>query len=161
MLARVLIANRGAIAVRILRTLKARGIRSYVIYSDADRDSLHVQLADVALPLGDGPLAETYLNIDAILALAIQHKIDAIHPGYGFLSENPAFVSACEQQSISFIGPTAEQIQAFGLKHTARTLAQRANCPLLPGSDLLTQLDDALAQAELIGYPVMLKSTAG
>ena len=161
MLARVLIANRGAIAVRILRTLKARGIRSYVIYSDADRDSLHVQLADVALPLGDGPLAETYLNIDAILALAIQHKIDAIHPGYGFLSENPAFVSACEQQSIRFIGPTAEQIQAFGLKHTARTLAEQANCPLLPGSDLLTQLDDALAQAEFIGYPVMLKSTAG
>ncbi len=163
---KVLIANRGAIATRIIRTLKKMGIQSVAIYADCDADSLHVRLADEAVCLNPGSANEnqarhTYLNVDRIIEIAHQTGAQAIHPGYGFLSENAGFVSRCEQEDLIFIGPTAEQITLFGLKHQARELALNSQVPLSPGSDLLTSLDAAVSEAERIGYPVMLKSTAG
>ncbi|MET3999729.1 urea carboxylase [Marinobacterium sp. MBR-109] len=161
MFKKVLIANRGAIATRIIRTLKHMGIGSVAVYADCDADSLHVRHADEAWCLGDGGAADTYLNMDRLLEIAAESGAEAIHPGYGFLSENAAFVARCEAAGVAFIGPTGEQMQAFGLKHRARALAQAANVPLLPGSDLLSDLDAALTEAGRIGYPVMLKTTAG
>jgi len=158
---KVLIANRGAIACRIIRTLSAMGIRSVSIYSLADADSLHVNQANEAFSLGEGGAKQTYLNIDKVIAIAKQCGAQAIHPGYGFLSENVDFVTACEKNDLAFLGPTSEQMLQFGLKHRARDIAQQANVPLLPGSGLLADLDDALVCAQEIGYPVMLKSTAG
>lgn len=158
---KVLIANRGAIAVRIIRTLRAMNIRSVAVYAEADYGSRHVDLADEAFSLGDGPVADTYLNRSKLLQIARDCGAQAIHPGYGFLSENPGFVRACEAAGLVFLGPTAEQMEAFGLKHTARELAETAKAPLCPGTGLLHDLDAALAAAERIGYPVMLKSTAG
>ncbi len=158
---KVLIANRGAIATRIIRTLKRLGIGSVAVYAECDADSLHVRLADEAYCLGEGGAADTYLNMDRLLAIAARSGAEAIHPGHGFLSENAGFVERCEAAGIAFVGPTAEQMQAFGLKHRARELAQAADVPLLPGSDLLTDLAAAKAEARRIGYPVMLKSTAG
>ncbi|MCH7291088.1 urea carboxylase [Acinetobacter sp. ANC 3926] len=161
MFKKVLIANRGAIACRVIRSLKELGIQSVAVYSEADRDSLHVSLADEAIFIGDSAAQQSYLNIEKILAAAQHTGAEAIHPGYGFLSENAAFCDLCEQQGIAFIGPTSQQMRDFGLKHTARELAIQNNVPLLPGSQLLIDLDDALLQADQIGYPVMLKSTAG
>lgn len=158
---KVLIANRGAIAVRIIRTLKAMGVESVAVYSDADVDSLHVQLADAAFNLPGTLAADTYLNQDKLLAIAAEQGVDAIHPGYGFLSENTEFANRCESVGIAFIGPTAEQIQQFGLKHRARELAEASQVPLVPGTDLLTDEAEAIQQANTIGYPIMLKSTAG
>ncbi len=157
----VLIANRGAIATRIIRTLKRLGVRSVAVYHSLDANSLHVQLADVAVDLGTGSVADTYLNAEKILAVAKAHGAQAIHPGYGFLSENTGFVTACEQQGIVFIGPTTDQMETFGLKHVARDTAAAADVPLVPGSPLLQSLEDAKAIAVDIGFPVMLKSTAG
>ena len=157
----VLIANRGAIACRIIRTLRRMGVRSVAIYSEADRDSAHVRLADTAVCIGPAPAAQSYLRGDAILDAARQTGAQAVHPGYGFLSENPDFAEACEAAGIAFLGPTPEQMRAFGLKHTARELAQQAGVPLLPGSGLLADAGHALAEARRIGFPVMLKSTAG
>jgi len=158
---KVLIANRGAIACRIIRTLSAMGIRSVSIYSLADADSLHVNQADEAFSLGEGGAKQTYLDIDKVIAIAKQSGAQAIHPGYGFLSENVDFVTACEKNNLAFLGPTSEQMLQFGLKHRARDIAQQAEVPLLPGSGLLADLDEALVCAQEIGYPVMLKSTAG
>lgn len=158
---KVLIANRGAIACRIIRTLKKLGIQSVAVYSEADRDSLHVTLADEAVFIGDSAAQQSYLNIDKILEVAKQTGAQAIHPGYGFLSENATFCDLCEQQGIVFIGPTSQQMLDFGLKHTARELAIENNVPLLPGSQLLKDEAEAIAEASRIGYPVMLKSTAG
>ena len=117
MFKRVLIANRGAIAARIIRTLKKLDIESVVIYHDKDKDSLHVRAADIAVGLGAGTVAETYLNQDKIIQIAKDKNVDAIHPGYGFLSENPKFVQKCESNGLKFIGPTPEQMNVFGLKH--------------------------------------------
>jgi urea carboxylase len=161
MFTKVLIANRGAIAVRIIRTLQKLSIRSVAVYAESDRDSLHVRLADEAFCLGDGGAAQTYLDHKKIIALAQQFGAQAIHPGYGFLSENAGFVRECEAAGIVFIGPTAEQMVTFGLKHKARELAQAAGVPLCPGTDLLTSVAEAIEAAATIGYPVMLKSTAG
>ncbi|MFZ5755578.1 MAG: urea carboxylase [Pseudomonadota bacterium] len=157
----VLIANRGAIAVRIIRTLRRLGISPVVVYTKADADSLHVRLADHAECIGDGPAADSYLDIDKILAVAKKYGAGAIHPGYGFLSENTAFAAACAAAGIAFVGPRPEHVRAFGLKHTARELAQQNGIPLSPGTGLLDTPDAALAAAGRIGYPVMLKSTAG
>ena len=157
----VLIANRGAIACRIIRTLKSLGLRSVAVYSEADADSAHVAQADVAVCIGPAPAAQSYLDAERILQVARETGAGAIHPGYGFLSENPAFAQACEDAGIAFIGPSPEQMRAFGLKHTARALAEQHGVPLLPGSGLLASVDEALQEAERIGYPVMLKSTAG
>jgi urea carboxylase len=161
MFRKILIANRGAIAVRIIRTLKKMNIISVVIFSDADKSSLHVQLADVAIALDGNLASETYLNSEKILRIASENNVQAIHPGYGFLSENAAFARCCAQENIVFIGPTPEQLEQFGLKHTARDLAKANGVPLISGSDLLSDLDEALTIANDIGYPIMLKSTAG
>ncbi|MAK90730.1 MAG: urea carboxylase [Oleibacter sp.] len=166
MLTKVLIANRGAIATRIIRTLRKMGIQSVAIYADCDANSLHVRMADEAVCLNpDTPeqnqARDTYLNMDRIFAIAEQTGAQAIHPGYGFLSENADFVNRCEEKGIVFIGPTTEQITLFGLKHQARDLAVKNNVPLSPGSDLLSSLDAAVEEAAKVGYPVMLKSTAG
>lgn len=157
----VLIANRGAIAVRIIRTLKQLGVRAVAVYAEADQHSLHVRQADEAYCLGSGSVKETYLDQDKILAIAAQCGAEAIHPGYGFLSENAAFVERCAREAVVFLGPTTAQMSAFGLKHSARELAASCHVPLLPGSGLLQSLTEALHYAESIGYPVMLKSTAG
>jgi urea carboxylase len=161
MFKKVLIANRGAIACRIQRTLKKLGIAAVAVYSEADASARHVLEADEAYLLGPAPAAESYLRAGRILEIAASCGAAAIHPGYGFLSENPEFADACEAAGIAFIGPTARQIRAFGLKHTARDLAMQNGVPLLPGSGLLGDVGQALAEARRIGYPVMLKSTAG
>jgi urea carboxylase len=157
----VLIANRGAIACRVIRSLKALGLRSVAVYSEADADSLHVAMADASVCIGPPPAAQSYLDPQRILDAARATGAGAIHPGYGFLSENPDFAQACEDAGIAFIGPTPAQMRAFGLKHTARALAEAQGVPLLPGSGLLADLAQAQSEAARIGYPVMLKSTAG
>ena len=161
MFAKVLIANRGAIACRIIRTLRAMGVGSVAVYSEADAGSRHVSEADEALCIGPAPAAESYLDVAAILAAAKASGAEAIHPGYGFLSENTEFAEACARAGIAFIGPTPDNIRAFGLKHTARELASAHGVPLAPGTDLLTDEAEALVAAEAIGYPVILKATAG
>ena len=161
MFRKVLVANRGAIACRIFRTLRRMGVGSVAVYSEADAESAHVRMADEAVCIGPPEAAASYLDMQRILEAAKQTGAQAIHPGYGFLSENPRFVEACEAAGLAFIGPTPEQMRVFGLKHTARALAIEAGVPLLPGTGLLPDLDTALAQAERIGYPVMLKSSAG
>jgi urea carboxylase len=158
---KVLIANRGAIACRIIRTLRRLGVRSVAVYSDADVHSLHVQQADESVHIGASPAAQSYLNADKIIAAAKAAGAQAIHPGYGFLSENPDFSDACAVAGIVFIGPTGDQMRRFGLKHAARAIARQHHVPLLPGSDLLSDEEHACAEAARIGYPVMLKSTAG
>ena len=157
----VLVANRGAIATRIIRTLKAMGLRSVAIYSEADADSLHVAQADEAVCVGSAPATDSYLNIPAILDAAKATGATLIHPGYGFLAENAEFAEACAAAGIGFVGPTPDNIRTFGLKHSARSLAEANGVPLAPGTDLLTDADEAAAAAEKIGYPIMLKATAG
>ncbi len=161
MFAKVLVANRGEIAGRVIRTLKRMGIASVAVYSDADRFTPPVLAADEAVRLGPAPARESYLKADAIIAACRATGAQAVHPGYGFLSENAAFAEALAAAGIAFIGPTPEQLRAFGLKHTARELAAKAGVPLLPGSGLLDSADAAVEAAEGVGYPVMLKSTAG
>ena len=158
---KVLIANRGAIACRVLRTLRKMGIASVAVYSEADRHAAHVEEADEAYLLGPAPAAQSYLLGDKIIAIAKETGAEAIHPGYGFLSENASFADQCAAAGIKFIGPTGDQMRAFGLKHRARELAVAANVPLLPGTPLLSGVEESLTEASRIGYPVMLKSTAG
>ena len=158
---KVLIANRGAIATRIQRTLRALGVQSVAVYAEADRESPFVREADEAYSLGEGAAAETYLDIDKLIAIARESGAQAVHPGYGFLSENTRFIQACDAAGLVFLGPTVEQIHAFGLKHEARTIAENAGVPLVPGTGLLDDVASALSEAARIGYPVMLKSTAG
>jgi len=158
---KVLVANRGAIAVRIFRTLRRLGIGSVAIHSDPDAGAVHVAAADEAVAIGGAAAAESYLDADRVLAAAHRTGAEAIHPGYGFLAENAEFAARCEAAGIAFIGPTPDQIRAFGLKHTARALATEAGLPLLPGTELLKNLTQARRAAKRVGYPVMLKSTAG
>ncbi len=158
---KVLIANRGAIACRIIRTLRKMGVGSVAVYSQADHDSLHVRMADEAILIGEGPATGSYLDVERILAAVRSSGAQAVHPGYGFLSENAAFAQSCEDAGIAFIGPTPEQMREFGRKHTARAVAIRENVPILPGSGLLRDVEHAVEEAARIGYPVMLKSTAG
>ncbi len=161
MFKKVLIANRGAIACRIIRTLDRLGVASVAVYSEPDRHSMHVARAGEAVCIGPAAAAQSYLNVDAILSAAKKTGAEAIHPGYGFLSENPDFAEACAKAGIAFIGPSAAHMRAFGLKHKARELALAAGVPLAPGSGLVSSLADAESEANRIGYPVMLKSTAG
>ncbi|MCK0548420.1 5-oxoprolinase/urea amidolyase family protein [Pseudomonas syringae pv. aptata] len=158
---KLLIANRGAIACRILRTLRTLQVKGVAVYSEADAASLHLMQADEAHSLGEGGAAGTYLAVDKILAIAKASGAKAIHPGYGFLSENAGFAQACEDAGIAFVGPTPGQLRVFGLKHTARALARQHGVPMLEGTELLDSLESAIAAAHTIGYPVMLKSTAG
>ena len=158
---KVLIANRGEIACRVIRTLRRLGIASVAVYSEADRHAKHVTMADESVCVGPAAAADSYLNVAAILDAARTTGAHAVHPGYGFLSENAAFAQACEDAGIRFIGPRPAQMRAFGLKHTARALARAQDVPLLPGTGLLPDVGAALREAQTIGYPVMLKSTAG
>jgi biotin carboxylase len=137
------------------------GVKSVAVYSDADRFSRPVLDADEAVRLGPAPASESYLNVEAIVAAAKSTGAQAVHPGYGFLSENVAFAERLAAEGVVFIGPRPEHLRAFGLKHTAREIARASGAPLAPGSGLLDGVDQALAEAERIGYPVMLKSTAG
>ncbi len=160
--AKVLIANRGEIAVRVVRALRELGIRSAVVYSDADRESLAVLLADEAYRIGPAPSAESYLRLDAIVDLAVQIGADAIHPGYGFLSERAEFSQRCRERGIAFIGPSPEAIAAMGSKTAARERMIAAGVPVVPGSDgALADAEAARAAADRIGYPVILKAAAG
>ncbi|XGV97460.1 MAG: urea carboxylase [Leptolyngbya sp. BL-A-14] len=161
MFSKVLIANRGEIACRIIRTLDRLGVASVAVYSEADAHAAHVAAAGEAVLVGAAPAAQSYLQAEAILAAAKATGAEAIHPGYGFLSENVAFAEACAQAGIAFIGPTPDQIRQFGLKHEARAIAQKAGLPLVPGTALLDDLDQVRAAAAAISYPVMIKSTAG
>ena len=161
MFEKVLIANRGAIACRIIRTLRRIGVKSVAVYTEADAWSRHVTEADEAHLIGSGVAAESYLRADKIFQVARDSGAQAIHPGYGFLSENAGFAEQCAAEGIRFIGPSPQQMRAFGLKHTARALALQNQVPLLPGTGLLENLDQALHEAAQIGYPLMLKSTAG
>ena len=161
MFSKVLVANRGEIACRVIRTLRRMGVGSVAVYSEADAHAAHVRDADEAICIGPAPVAQSYLQVERILDAAAESGARAVHPGYGFLSESAEFAAACEARGLSFIGPTPEQIQRFGLKHAARALAQQVGVPLLPGTQLLPSLAEAQEAAERIGYPVMLKSTAG
>ena len=161
MFKKILIANRGEIALRIIKTLKKMGISSVAIYSDADEGTPHTLEADEAYHVGPAAPSESYLNIDKIIQIARDCHAEAIHPGYGFLSENAEFSRRCEEAGIVFIGPTPANMISFGLKHEARKLAEESNVPCLPGTALLSDVDAALESADSIGYPVLLKSTAG
>ncbi|HTX24065.1 MAG TPA: urea carboxylase [Steroidobacteraceae bacterium] len=158
---KVLIANRATIACRIIRTLRRMGIGSVAVYSDADVGSLHVDQADEAVRIGPAAPGESYLNVEAIVAAARARGAEAVHPGYGFLSENAEFAARCEAAGLAFIGPTAANIRTFGLKHLARELALAEDVPLLTGSGVLPDPESAQREAERIGFPVMLKATAG
>jgi urea carboxylase len=161
MFTKILVANRGEIACRVIRTLRKLGVQAVSVFSDADAHSMHVALADESYPIGPAPVAQSYLNTREILSVAKNAACQAIHPGYGFLSENAEFAADCEKAGIRFIGPTPEQIKSFGLKHVARELAANAGVPLLPGTALLPDAEAAWQAAEQIGFPVMVKSTAG
>jgi urea carboxylase len=161
MFSKVLVANRGAIASRILRTLSKMGIASVSVFSEADRDARPVLDADEAFFLGESPANQSYLAIDRIMAAAEHTGAQAIHPGYGFLSENAEFARECARRGVVFIGPRVEHIEAFALKHTARALAEACAVPLLPGTGVLSDLREALDRADQLRYPVMLKSSAG
>ncbi|HEY9906139.1 MAG TPA: urea carboxylase, partial [Thermosynechococcaceae cyanobacterium] len=161
MFQKVLIANRGEIACRIIRTLDRLGVASVAVYSDADAHAQHVLAATEAVNIGPAAVAESYLKFDRILEVAHETGAQAIHPGYGFLSENAEFAEACAVAGIAFIGPTPAQLRQFGLKHTARELAAANQVPLVPGTPLLADLAEAEVAAKTIGYPIMLKSTAG
>jgi urea carboxylase len=158
---KILVANRGEIACRIIRTIQKLGIKAVAVYSEADRNALHVAMADEAHLLGPAPVAESYINQSKLLEVAAKSGAQAVHPGYGLLSENPGFADACENAGMAFIGPTPAQMRAFGLKHTARERAVECRVPLVPGSGLLKDADEAVVEAARIGFPVMLKSTAG
>ncbi|HNP49678.1 MAG TPA: acetyl-CoA carboxylase biotin carboxylase subunit [Bacteroidia bacterium] len=162
MFKKILIANRGEIALRIIRTCKEMGIRTVAVYSTADRESLHVRFADEAVCIGPPPSRDSYLNIPRIMAAAEITNADAIHPGYGFLSENSKFSAICAEHGVKFIGATPEQIDQMGDKSNAKDTMKRAGVPTIPGSDgLLSDLKTGLKVAKQVGYPVILKATAG
>ncbi len=159
---KVLIANRGEIACRVMRTCRRLGIATVAVYSEADKDALHVQLADEAVPIGPPAPRASYLAIDRIMEAAASTGADAIHPGYGFLSENPAFARACKQAGVTFVGPSPEAIEAMGVKGPAKALAARLGVPVLEGAFPDDQSEASLrSAAEAIGWPVLLKAVAG
>ena len=162
MFQRILIANRGEIAVRILRACRELGVDTVAVYSSADADALHVQLATQAVCIGPAKAADSYLNVDALLTVARQTGCDALHPGYGFLSENAEFAQRCADLELTFIGPSGDVIRTMGNKAAARALMQSHGVPVVPGSDgPVSTAQDAQAVAEAIGYPVLVKASAG
>jgi acetyl-CoA carboxylase biotin carboxylase subunit len=161
MISKVLIANRGEIAVRIIRACRELGITTVAVHSEVDSDALHARLADQAVCIGPAPSAQSYLNVPAIIAAAEISGADAVHPGYGFLSENAEFAEICERCGLTFVGPRPEDMRQWGAKVPARALARKLGLPLLPGTGVLTGPEDAVQRAEEIGYPVILKASAG
>lgn len=162
MFKKVLIANRGEIAVRVIRACQELGLKTVAVYSQADRDSLHAKIADESICIGPGPSTASYLHIPALMSAAEVADVDAIHPGYGFLSENYQFAECCEKYGITFIGPKAEHIRALGNKVEARAAAERAGVPMLPGSrGSISTVEEAKALAAEIGYPMIIKAAAG
>ena len=162
MFKKILIANRGEIALRVIRTCKEMGIKTVAVFSTADKDSLHVKFADEAVCIGKPSSAESYLNIPHIIAAAEVTNADAIHPGYGFLAENSKFAKICADHGIKFIGPTPDMINSMGDKITAKETMIKAGVPVVPGVEgLLESVDHAKKSAKEIGYPVILKATAG
>ncbi|MCM8791749.1 MAG: acetyl-CoA carboxylase biotin carboxylase subunit [Candidatus Omnitrophica bacterium] len=162
MFSKILIANRGEIALRIIRACKELGIRTVAVYSEADRESLHVQMADEAICIGKAPSSESYLNIPAIISAAEITDVEAIHPGYGFLAENAHFAEICESCKINFIGPTPENIKSMGDKMNARQLMQKIGLPLIPGStSIVKNKEEAIKISKRIGYPVIIKAVSG
>ena len=161
MFSRVLIANRGEVAVRVIRALHELGVEAVAVYSTADEGSLHTRLADQAVCVGPPPAAESYLKIPSIIAAATTTRCDAVHPGWGFLAENPAFVEACLDNELTFVGPSAETMARMGDKAVAKHELAAAGIPIVPGTDGATTLDDAGGAAEEAGYPVLLKAVAG
>ena len=162
MFSKILIAHRGEIALRIIRACRELGIRTVAVYSEADRDSLHVRFADEAICIGQAPSTNSYLNIPAIISAAEITDVEAIHPGYGFLAENPHFAEICESCRITFIGPTPENIRLMGDKMTARSTMQKIGLPIVPGStSIIKNKEEALKTAKSIGYPVIIKAAAG
>lgn len=159
---KILIANRGEIAVRIIRACREMGIRTVAVFSEPDREALHTQLADEAVCIGSARVAESYLNMTNIITAAVQTKAQAIHPGFGFLSENSTFAAMCEECNIKFIGPSPSVIDALGNKSNAREMMIRAGVPVIPGSDgIVEDLEQAYDIADRLGYPVMVKASAG
>ena len=162
MIKKVLIANRGEIAIRIIRALQDMGLESVAVYSEADRPARHVRLAHEAYCLGPAPAAESYLNVDAIMEVARRSNVQAIHPGYGFLSENADFAARCKSEGLIFIGPPPEAIRAMGEKTQARRIMAQAKVPVVPGTlEAVATAEEAEREAERIGYPIMLKAAAG
>src|SRR5580698_2604417 len=162
MFSRILIANRGEIALRIIRACKELGVESVIVYSEADRDAGYLNLADEKICIGPGNSTESYLNIPRIISAAEVADVQAIHPGYGFLSENAHFAEVCRSCKIEFIGPSVESMQALGSKLASKALAKECKVPLTPGSDgPITTEAEAVAVARKIGYPVIIKASAG
>ena len=162
MFKRVLVANRGEIAVRVIRALRALSVSSVAVYSKEDQDALHSRLADERVCIGEGSARNSYLNMDTILTVAKNIGCDAIHPGYGFLSENAGFAKKCEENGIVFIGPTAEVIDSMGNKSQARAKMREAGVPVVPGSlSVLYDVKEALEEAKKMGFPVMIKASSG
>ena len=162
MFSKILIANRGEIALRIIRACRELGVRTVAVYSQIDRDSLHVRLADEAICIGQAASSGSYLNIPAIISAAEITDVEAIHPGYGFLAENPHFAEICQSCKITFIGPTPENIRLMGDKMAARTSMHKAGLPIIPGSaSVIRSKEEALKTAKLIGYPVIIKAASG
>ena len=159
---KILIANRGEISIRITRACRELGIQSVAVFSDADRESLHVFLADEAYHIGPSPSKESYLNYKKIIEVAVAAGVDAIHPGYGFLSENSLFVQACKDNNITFIGPTPKNMELMGDKISAKALMIKAQVPTVPGSGgAVVSVEDAADVANKIGYPIIIKASAG
>ena len=161
MFSKILIAGRGEIAVRIIRACREMGISTVAVYSEADRDTLHVAMADEAFCIGPASPAQSYLNMDQIISAALVSGAQAIHPGYGFLSENADFAEACRQNNLTFIGPSAEQMKRLSNKETAKTLMKEAGLPIIPGCGILHSVEEALAEGRKVGYPLMLKAASG
>jgi acetyl-CoA carboxylase biotin carboxylase subunit len=158
---KILIANRGEIAIRIMRACKELGIPTVAVYSDADKDALHVQHADEAIHIGDASPKESYLNADVLIRAALDLKADAIHPGYGFLSESASFAGAVTSAGLTFIGPSADSIRAMGDKAESKIRMKEAGVPTVPGKEGLESKDDFVKAAKEIGYPILVKATAG
>ena len=162
MFQKILIANRGEIAVRIIRACREMGIKTVAVYSEADRDALHAQLADEAVCIGPAAASESYLNMERILSATIATKAEAIHPGFGFLSENSKFVEMCEKCNVTFIGPSAAVINKMGNKSEARRTMMEAGVPVVPGTkEPVYTVEEALTEAEKIGFPIMIKASSG
>src|SRR5213594_4308243 len=161
MFKRVLVANRGEVAVRVVRALHESDVEAVAVYSTADEDALHVRLADRAVCIGPPQASESYLRVPSLIAAATTTGCEAVHPGWGFLAENPAFVAACADNDLVFVGPSAETMARMGDKVQAKAEMRAAGVPVVPGTDEAVGLDDVGGAAEEVGYPVLLKAAAG